>query len=75
MKKISLLFLIFICLASCQKSQDEIFVGTDISSAHMNAAFKLRDFNGRTRTLEDFRGKVIVLFLGLLIALIYALQP
>ena len=64
MKKIALLFLIFICLLSCQKAQDEIFIGTDISSAHINAAFKLRDFNGRTRTLEDFRGKVVVLFFG-----------
>jgi len=64
MKKIALLFLIFFCLLSCQKPQDEIFIGTDISSAHMNAAFKLRDFNGRTRTLEDFRGKVVVLFFG-----------
>ena len=64
MKKIALLCLIFICLVSCQKIQDQSFVGTDISSAHMDTSFKLRDFNGRLRTLEDFRGKVVVLFFG-----------
>jgi len=30
----------------------------------MDTSFKLRDFNGRTRTLEDFKGKVVVLFFG-----------
>ena len=64
MKKIALLFLIFICLVSCQKTHDESFAGTDISSVHMDTSFKLRDFNGRTRTLEDFKGKVVVLFFG-----------
>ena len=64
MKKIALLCLIFICLVSCQKIKDQSFVGTDISSAHMDTSFKLRDFNGRLRTLEDFRGKVVVLFFG-----------
>jgi len=64
MKKIALLFLIFICLVSCQKTHDERFAGTDISSVHMDTSFKLRDFNGRTRTLEDFKGKVVLLFFG-----------
>jgi protein SCO1/2 len=64
MKKIILLFSIFFCIVSCQKAQDQIFVGTDISSGHMNVAFKMRDFNRRIRSLEDFRGKVVVLFFG-----------
>jgi protein SCO1/2 len=64
MKKITLLFLIFICLVSCQKAHEESFTGTDISSAPMNTSFKLRDFNGHTRTLEEFKGKVVVLFFG-----------
>jgi protein SCO1/2 len=64
MKKFTFLFLILICLFSCQKTQDESFIGTDISSVHMNTSFKLRDFNGRLRTLEDFKGKVVVLFFG-----------
>ena len=64
MKKFTFLFLILICLLSCQKTQDESFIGTDISSVHMNTSFKLRDFNGRLRSLEDFKGKVVVLFFG-----------
>ncbi|QDC89565.1 SCO family protein [Candidatus Methylopumilus universalis] len=64
MKKIVLLFLILICLVSCQNSNQQTFVGTDISSVRMDTAFSLKDFNGRIRTLEDFKGKVVVLFFG-----------
>jgi protein SCO1 len=64
MKKIVLLFLILICLVSCQNSNQQTFVGTDISSVSMDTAFSLKDFNGRIRTLEDFKGKVVVLFFG-----------
>jgi protein SCO1/2 len=64
MKKIVLLFLILICLVSCQNSNQQTFVGTDISSVRMDTTFSLKDFNGRIRTLEDFKGKVVVLFLG-----------
>ncbi len=64
MKKIVLLFLILICLVSCQNSNQQTFVGTDISSVRMDTAFILKDFNGRIRTLEDFKGKVVVLFFG-----------
>jgi protein SCO1/2 len=64
MKKIVLLFLILICLVSCQNSNQQTFVGTDISSVRMDTTFSLKDFNGRIRTLEDFKGKVVVLFFG-----------
>ena len=64
MKKIVFLFLILICLVSCQNSNQQTFVGTDISSVRMDTAFSLKDFNGRIRTLEDFKGKVVVLFFG-----------
>jgi len=64
MKKIVLLFLILICLVSCKNSNQQTFVGTDISSVRMDTAFSLKDFNGRIRTLEDFKGRVVVLFFG-----------
>ena len=64
MKKIVLLFLILICLVSCQNSNQQTFVGPDISSVRIDTAFSLKDFNGRIRTLEDFKGKVVVLFFG-----------
>ncbi|CAM8396201.1 Copper chaperone SCO1/SenC [Candidatus Methylopumilus universalis] len=64
MKKIVLLFLTLICLISCQNSQNQSFVGTDISSVPIDTTFRLKDFNGRIRTLEDFKGKVVVIFFG-----------
>jgi len=64
MKKIVLLFLTLICLISCQNSQDQTFVGTDISSVPIDTTFRLKDFNGQIRTLEDFKGKVVVIFFG-----------
>jgi protein SCO1/2 len=64
MKKIVLLFLTLVCLISCQNSQNQTFVGTDISSVPIDTTFKLKDFNGRIRTLEDFKGKVVVIFFG-----------
>ncbi|GBL32493.1 SCO2-like protein RBE_0699 [Methylophilaceae bacterium] len=64
MKKIVLLFLTLICLISCQNSHDQTFVGTDISSVPIDTTFRLKDFNGQIRTLEDFKGKVVVIFFG-----------
>lgn len=43
------------------------FNGVDISHAKSYAQdFRLTDHDGRTRTLADFRGKVVVLFFGYL---------
>ena len=64
MKKIVLLFLTLFCLISCQNSHDQTFVGTDISSVPIDTTFRLKDFNGQIRTLEDFKGKVVVIFFG-----------
>ena len=36
----------------------------DITWQHGQANFQLQDFNGKQRTLKDFRGKVVVLFFG-----------
>ena len=36
----------------------------DITWQHGQANFQLQDFNGKPRTLKDFRGKVVVLFFG-----------
>ena len=64
MKKILFLLSVLICLVACQKPQEQSFIGTDIGSVSMNTTFKLHDFNGHIRTLEDFKGKVVVLFFG-----------
>ena len=40
------------------------FRNTDITGANYARDFRLTDFNGRPRTLADFRGKVVVIFFG-----------
>jgi protein SCO1/2 len=40
------------------------FQSTDITGADFGKAFALTDYNGKPRTLEDFRGQVVVMFFG-----------
>ena len=50
-------------LAGCSKTALS-FHGTDITGADFGKSFSLADTEGRTRTLADFKGKVVVLFFG-----------
>lgn len=50
-------------LLGCQKSA-ETFKATDVSGAEFGREFRLTDHNGKSLTLQDFRGKVVVLFFG-----------
>lgn len=50
-------------LAGCQSGQPS-FQSTDITGADFGKAFSLTDHNGRQRSLEDFRGQVVVMFFG-----------
>ena len=60
------LFLLLICLlASCSKPEmPSPFHAIDITWQHEKADFQLTDFNGQSRTLESFTGKVVILFFG-----------
>ena len=59
-----ILVLIAICLlAACHPAQPG-FESTDITGADFGKSFALTDHNGRPRTLQDFRGKVVVMFFG-----------
>jgi protein SCO1/2 len=40
------------------------FQSTDITGADFGKDFRLVDFDGRPRTLADFRGKVVIVFFG-----------
>jgi protein SCO1 len=52
-------------LAGCDTTAKvEHFQSTDITGASFGKDFHLTDHNGKTRSLEDFRGKVVVLFFG-----------
>jgi len=50
-------------LAGCDPGV-ESFNNVDITGASYARDFRLTDFNGRPRTLADFRGKVVVIFFG-----------
>lgn len=52
-------------LAGCQPAPTSpAFQATDITGAPFARDFKLTDHNGQTRTLADFRGKVVAVFFG-----------
>lgn len=50
-------------LAGCDTGKPS-FQSTDITGADFGKAFSLTDHNGKQRALEDFRGRVVVMFFG-----------
>ena len=58
---ISMLFLLYGCEEPTMPSP---FHAADVSWQRPQADFQLTDFNGKSRNLLDFRGKVVVLFFG-----------
>ncbi len=52
-----------VCLAGCNP-KEPAFESTDITGAEFGKSFALTDHTGRVRSLEDFRGKVVVVFFG-----------
>lgn len=50
-------------LGACQKGKVG-FLNTDVTGADFGRALALTDHTGKARTLEDFRGKVVVIFFG-----------
>lgn len=47
------------------------FLSTDITNANFGADFDLVDQTGKMRTLADFKGKAVVVFLAIPIAPMY----
>jgi len=52
-----------LALSACSGSAPR-FKNTDITGADYGKDFTLTDHTGKTRTLADFRGKVVVMFFG-----------
>ena len=50
-------------LAACQPDKPQ-FKAIDITGADYAQGFQLTDFNGRPRSLADYKGKVVVVFFG-----------
>lgn len=61
---ISALALAVFGLAGCQPAAPPVFQATDITGATFARDFKLTDHNGASRTLADFKGKVVAVFFG-----------
>jgi protein SCO1 len=55
--------LLALVLASCGPDHAR-FQSSDVTGAAFGHDFKLTDHTGQTRTLADFRGKVVVMFFG-----------
>jgi protein SCO1/2 len=54
-----------VSVAACGKSPEKLqFKGTDITGAEYGRALALTDQDGKSRTLADFKGKVVVVFFG-----------
>jgi protein SCO1 len=53
-------------LAGCEPASEPapVFSGTDITGAGWGKALQLTDHTGRPRTIEDFKGKIVLLFFG-----------
>ncbi len=61
----SLLLLLGLLLAGCDGGASKpAFQLTDLSGADFGRNFQLTDHNGKPRTLDDFKGKVVVVFFG-----------
>lgn len=53
-------------LAGCsrQSAPAPRFMGTDVTGAPYGRDFHLTDYNGKARSLADFKGKAVVMFFG-----------
>lgn len=62
---VRLLFVLLIgMLAGCGKTPHGNYHASDVGDRYENADFHLTDYNGKPRSLADFRGKVVVVFFG-----------
>lgn len=59
-----LLLGVFVALVAACDASAPRFNNVDITGANYARDFRLTDFRGATRTLADFRGKVVVMFFG-----------
>ena len=51
-------------LFACSAQTPVVFRSTDITGAEFGRHLALTDHHGKARTLEDFRGKAVILFFG-----------
>ena len=56
--------LLAFALAGCSERSAQKFELTDVTGAPFGKKLELTDHHGKRRTLEDFKGKVVVVFFG-----------
>jgi protein SCO1/2 len=61
-----LVALVFVLLSGCggPSGAPEKFLTTDVTGADFARDFSLTDHNGKSRSLADFKGRVVVVFFG-----------
>ncbi len=64
MRKLFMLSCILLLPACGQHELPSSYHAIDVTVPLEQADFHLTDFNGKSRTLSDFRGKVVVMFFG-----------
>ena len=62
-RRAALCAILAVALAACAPSPPK-FLASDITGSNFGHGFTLPDASGKTRTLGDFRGKVVVMFFG-----------
>jgi len=51
-------------LAACSPQAQTAFKGVDLTGAEYARGFRMKDIDGKERTLDEFKGKVVVVFFG-----------
>jgi len=64
MKNKLIIFLLFIFIFGCSKTDSLEFNGTNLTKANLSGDFELIDHNGNQKSLIDFKGKVLAVFFG-----------
>lgn len=58
------LILLTALLVACQQGSSASFIGTDLTGTQFGKPLSLTDHTGKLRSMNDFKGKVVVLFFG-----------
>ncbi|AKR44023.1 SCO family protein [Methylophilus sp. TWE2] len=58
------LILLTTLLVACQQGSSASFIGTDLTGTQFGKPLSLTDHTGKLRNMNDFKGKVVVLFFG-----------
>ena len=73
MNKFFVILLLLLTLLSCSDN-NLVFNGSNLTEVKLDSDFELISHKGEKKTIKDFKGRVVAIFLDLLVVLIYVLQ-